>query len=126
MHLDEMMGDWDPGTKPPADICPEKYCFQWVPPGGSADLSGKGHDTLESAIEAGKRGTDFPDGGCGSIFGTCKRFSKQSGDKDLYEPNEPCLCNSGLHDLYFCSKESLSGEGQARYQAMAEELWEDA
>jgi len=41
---------WDKHKKPPADFCPGRYCFQWVPPGGAVDWSGRTYRSLEEAI----------------------------------------------------------------------------
>ena len=38
---------------------------------------------------------------CGCPFGSCVRLSKNQGDKDFYEPNEPLLEKEGLPWFYF-------------------------
>lgn len=118
------MKHWNPNQKPSLDKCPEHYCFCWVPPGGSADLSGKVYDSLEEAVESSKRGVVFLNGGCAAPLGPCKRGTSSSKDNDCYEPSNRCLKKSGLPELFFCDPESLDKADQTQYELMANELWD--
>lgn len=62
------MKKWNINQKPSLTVCPEQYCFFWVPSGGSADLSGATYDSFEEAVEAAKQGQVFSDGGCSCSF----------------------------------------------------------
>jgi len=114
----------NPNQKPSLDVCPQQYCFSWVPPGGKADLSGKAYDSFEEAIEACDNGVVFPKGGCAAPFGPCIRGTGSPEDKDCYEPFNSNLEKSGLPELFFCKPETLDEEDQVQYKIMATELWE--
>lgn len=66
--------------------CPKDGCFNWIPPGGAADMSGKIHQTLQESFSNGDW-KSFPDGGC-SCPGKCVRLH-EDGDDDYFEPNDP-------------------------------------
>jgi len=118
------MKQWNSNQKPPLNICPEHYCFCWVPPKGSADLSGKVYDSFEEAVAAAKTGVVFLHGGCAAPFGPCKRISKSEADKDCYEPYNSCLKKADLPELFFCDPKNLEEEDQVQYASMAKLLWE--
>jgi hypothetical protein len=90
----------DPGKRPPPNICPQRYCFFWIPPGGSADTSGQLHPSLGEALHKGVF-TSFPEGGCSCRLGNCSRLPVANGTRDYYEPCEPELDADGLPHDYF-------------------------
>lgn len=115
---------WDKHCKPPVDVCPKQYCFLWVPPGGSADLTGRLHNSLAEAIKLWDDSTEFPDGGCRCQFGVCTRLDTVAGDHDWYEPNEPALKRDGLPWFYFIpSTDKLVQECHERYLRESQALW---
>jgi len=115
---------WDKHTKPPAGFCPGRYCFMWVPPGGKADLSGRGYSSLEEAVTPRADWVEFPQGGCGCAFGRCTRLDPVGGDHDWYEPHELTLKRDGLPWFYFIpSIEKLTPELHERYLQESRELW---
>lgn len=118
------MKHWNPKHRPSVDECPKHYCFNWVPPGGSADLSGKVYDSFEEAVEGSKKGVVFLKGGCAVPFGPCRRGTGNSRDNDCYEPHNSCLKSSGLQELFFCNPENLDEEDQVQYNSMARKLWD--
>ncbi len=110
--------------KPSLDKCPEEYCFCWVPPGGTADLSGKVYDSFDEAVSASNHGVVFLNGGCAAPFGPCKRESKNSNDNDCYEPFNSILKKSGFPELFFCNPLNLDEQDKSEYELMAKELWD--
>src|SRR5688572_17896449 len=115
---------WDKHKKPPADFCPGRYCFQWVPPGGFADLSGRTYRSFEEAIARRDDWVEFPQGGCACSFGLCTRLDPVDGDRDWYEPNEPALERDGLPWFYFIpSVDRLAPEFHDRFLRASRELW---
>lgn len=119
------MKKWNPKSKPDTAVCPEQFCFHWVPPGGAADLSGREYDSAEAAIDASNRWTTFPEGGCAfrPDLGKCMRNDIQRGLKDVYEPHEPNLDDAGLPWFYFTTKESLAEEFHEDYDRDSEAWW---
>jgi len=115
---------WDKHRKPPADACPEGYCFHWIPPGGAADYSGNEYVSVDEALTARSDWTEFPTGGCGCRFGACTRSHVSDDARDWYEPNEPALQKDGLPWFYFipCS-ESLVPERREEYLRESALLW---
>lgn len=115
---------WDKHTKPPADVCPGKYCFQWVPPGGAADMSGRYYRSLQKALDRSDDFVEFPRGGCSCSFGVCTRLDPVAGDQDWYEPCEPELERDGLPWFYFIpSGDKLSLEFREQYIRDSQSLW---
>jgi hypothetical protein len=115
---------WDKHTKPPGDFCPGKYCVQWVPPGGAADLSGRTCRSFQDAITRRADWTEFPQGGCGCGFGVCTRLDPVAGDHDWYEPCKPALERDGLPWFYFIpSLDDLAPEFHERYLRESRALW---
>jgi hypothetical protein len=114
---------WVPSQKPDLSICPKQYCFNWAPPKGKADLSGKVYDSFEEAITASQSGVTFLHGGCAATFGPCRRGTNNSTDRDFYEPFESILRRNNLPELFFCNPEFLDNEFSEEYQVMAEKLW---
>ena len=86
-------------------------------------MSGKTYDSFSEAVDSGKRGVTFPEGGCGAPIGICKRESQNPDDDDLYEPEEYNLQKAGLPELFFYDPENLVEEYRDEYLIMAEELW---
>jgi len=117
------MEKWNAKIKPSLDVCPKGYCFNWVPPKGKADLSGKVYDSFEEAVAANKQGVTFLHGGCAAPFGPCRRGTLNQSDSDCYEPFESILRKNGLPELFFCNPSSLVDEFKEEYTAMAKELW---
>lgn len=117
------MKHWNPKQRPSLEECPKHYCFSWVPPGGSADLSGKVYDSFKEAVEGSKKGVAFLRGSCAAPFGPCKRATGDAKDNDCYEPFNSRLKKSGLPELFFCNPEALDEEDQIQYQLMAIKLW---
>jgi hypothetical protein len=117
------MDKWDTENKPPLDVCPKHYCFNWVPPKGKADLSGKVYDSFEDAVAESERMVTFLHGGCAAPFGPCRRGSKNPNDSDCYEPFESVLRKNNLPELFFCDPASLIDEFIEEYEAMAKSLW---
>src|SRR5262245_20482684 len=62
-HSTNMSTKWDLLVRPPKGVCPEKYCFHWVTPGGYADVTGRRYASREEALRNAEC-TPFPDGGC--------------------------------------------------------------
>lgn len=115
---------WDQHRRPPSDQCPGEYCFQWIPPGGSADMSGRSYGSVREALARRDGWVDFPDGGCSCTFGVCTRLDPVAGDRDWYEPCEPALERDGLPWFYFIpSAEGLNPESAARYERESQVLW---
>jgi hypothetical protein len=119
------MKKWNPKERPDTGICPREFCFLWVCAGGRADLSGKEYDSAQEAIAAAKRGTLFPEGGCGSFAGTCTRQDAENGVADMYEPHEPNLKKAGLPWFYFTDRESLADERRDQFDKESAEWWRD-
>lgn len=115
---------WNKHEKPPADFCPGQYCFQWVPPGGAADMSGRTYRSFEEATTRRDDWVEFPRGGCGCTFGLCTRLDPAAGDQDWYEPNELTLGRDGLPWFYFIPPvDELVAELHERYLLESRELW---
>ncbi len=117
---------WEKHTKPPAEVCPGRYCFQWIPPGGAADMSGRKYGSFEEAIARREGWEQFPQGGCSCAFGLCTRLDPVAGDCDWYEPCEPALERDGLPWFYFIpSVEGLIPELHEKYIRESRTLWGD-
>lgn len=115
---------WDKKQKPPPDFCPGHYCFFWVPPGGSADMSGATFGSFEEAVRQRSSWTTLPQGGCGCSFGTCTRFDPVAGDRDLYEPHEQALEKDGLPWFYFiASADNVGAEFREAYLRESQVRW---
>jgi len=115
---------WDKRRKPPADFCPGRYCFQWIPPGGAADMSGRSYRSVQESLSSRDGWVEFPDGGCACTFGACNRLDPVAGDHDWYAPCEPTLEGDGLPWFYFIpSAEGLTPESAARYERESQALW---
>lgn len=116
---------WDKHTKPPADFCPGRYCFMWVPPGGPADMSGRSYDSFQEAVTRRDDWVEFPQGGCSCSIGLCTRIDPFGGDRDWYEPCEPALERDGLPWFYFIpSIDKLAPEFHERYLRESQALWD--
>jgi hypothetical protein len=115
---------WDKHTKPPADLCPEIYCFHWVPAGGAADLSGRTYSSFQEAVTRRADWIEFPQGGCGCGFGVCTRMDKVAGDHDWYESDNLALKQDGLPWFYFIpSTDNLRTEFHESYLRESQALW---
>ena len=120
------MKQWNPNKRPEIDICPEHYCFCWVPPKGKADLSGIAHDSFEEAIKVSNEGPVFLHGGCASPIKPCKRETKNQKHQDSYEPSNSILKKHNLPELFFCDPKLLDKADKKVYEKMAMELWHNA
>lgn len=117
---------WDKHKKPPGDVCPERYCFHWSPPGGAADLSGQTSASFQEAITRRDDWVEFPQGGCSCGFGLCIRHDPVAGDHDWYEPEEWVLERGGLPWFYFIpSVEDVDPESREEYLRESQALWGD-
>lgn len=117
---------WNKDVKPPAGVCPERYCFHWVPPGGAVDMSGRSRASVEDAMAHPDAWKRIPEGGCGRTSGACKRLDPVAGDYDAYEPCEPTLDRDGLPWFYFIADaDRLVPELRERYRRESRELWGD-
>jgi len=115
---------WSKAQRPPVDVCPEKYCFFWVRPGGRANMSDHPHPSLEEALESPDGWVDFPNGGCACSLGTCTRHNAADGDHDWYEPCEPALRADDLPWFYFtASPKKLTPEFRERFLVESRALW---
>ena len=117
-----MSTKWNLLVRPPEGVCPEKYCFHWVTPGGYADMTGRRYASREEALRNAEW-TPFPDGGCSCTLGLCKRFDPVNGSQDFYEPCEPRLEEDGLPWFYFCTLDSLSDRFHEKFIRESEQLW---
>lgn len=114
---------WDKHTKPPADVCPQGYCFFWMPAGGRADISRRLYDSVEDALAHGDW-VEFPEGGCNCRWGVCRRFDPVGGDRDWYEPCEPHLERDGLPWFYFVpTVDKLTPDLRDEYLRESQKLW---
>jgi hypothetical protein len=101
-----MSTKWDPLVRPPKGVCPEKYCFHRVTPGGYADMTGRKYASREEALRLAEW-TLFPDGGCSCMFRLCKRLDSVNASQDLQEPCEPRLEEDGLPWFYIVHKDMI-------------------
>src|SRR5947208_7785331 len=108
--------NWDVKLKPPADICPQEYCFMWVAPDYAADMSGRVYSSMKESLNNRSAWVTFPSGGCGCSFGICTRMDPINGNRDWYEPCGPALERDGLPWYYFIpSPEGLRPARRAQY-----------
>ncbi len=113
---------WNPFRKPPAGICPRKYCFHWLPAGS---WFGPGvYGSLDEALQDLQ--PVFTDQ-CGFHLSLCTRLDPVNGDHDCYEPCEPRLYQDGLPWFYFTpSSEGIIDELRDDYIRESETLWNAA
>ena len=90
---------WDANVRPPANICPQEFCFCWVRGGSQADLSGQRYASVDEALREAKL-VEVPEGMC-MERGVCTRLDSELGDRDRYEPEEQMLEKAGLPWFYF-------------------------
>lgn len=114
---------WEPARRPPADQCPKKFCFHWIPPGGMADMTGKEYSSLREALATRSNWTPFPDGGCSCMFGPCTRLDPVNGSRDHYEPCEPELLRAGLPWFYFSTLENLHPKFHEQFLRESQAHW---
>ncbi len=109
---------WDRAVKPPADVCPQQFCFEWLE-AGSWSAPGL-YANLETALEATVK---IENGACGCTSGRCSRIDPQS-TQDCYEPHEPCLEAAGLPWFFFIpDADKLVEELRDDYIAESQALW---
>lgn len=115
---------WDKYTKPPADICPKDFCFNWIPPDGNAEVSNVLHSSIDEALEQSSSFKSFPEGGCSCTFGPCSRIDQSPEARDWYEAVEPLLEKHDLPWFYFIpSTDKLVDELHEEYLREAKKLW---
>lgn len=115
------MKEWNPAEKPPADVCPQQFCFCWL---GSGSLHAAG--VYRGVEEAMQNLPYIPEGRCGLTLGLCSRRDPLRGDADYYEPHEPTLEEFTLPWFYFIpSAGNLVESERARYSKEAHELWDE-
>jgi hypothetical protein len=111
---------WNPYVKPPADECPEAFCFHWAPAG-----SGVAVGVYSDAREALEHLATVREGTCACSLGPCRRLHPHSGLPDRYEPSEPTLEQHGLPWFYFIPGPQLIEERREEYIREARRLWGD-
>lgn len=111
--------NWQPQEKPPAGICPQKYCFFWKE---KDSWSAPGlYENLQEALQNAQL---ISEGQCGCSWGICLRLNPLASERDLYEPHEPFLEYDGLPWFYFIPHPStLRGESRQKYILESEKLW---
>ena len=114
--------NWNPRVKPPANVCPERFCFHWAERGDRIDTSGREYDTFEEAVAAAQ--TIVFSAQCGCVFGTCSRAVPSPENRDWYEPSERVLSKAGLPWFYFiASPENIAAEFREQYLSESANLW---
>lgn len=113
----------DPKKRPSSGVCPEKFCFHWVPAGGMADMTGASYPSLQEALKANSRWTSFPEGGCACTWRVCARLDRKKGTRDFYEPCEPVLEDAGLPWFYFSTLRNLRADFHERFLKEAQAHW---
>lgn len=99
--------EWDKHKRPPAHICPQKYCFLWI--------SARGPIGNLPAV---------PEGHCGFEYRLCTRLDPVNGDADYYEPCEPELEADDLPWFYFMTPaEMLASPFRKKYLRLTRDLW---
>ena len=90
------MTTFDLLRKPPALLCPQRYCFFWTEAGARA-----ANGLYASLDEALKRLEPVAQSDYRCRHGLCLRADAANGNGDYYEPHEPRLDESGLPWFYF-------------------------
>ncbi len=103
------MKKWNPYTKPPADECPEEFCFNWAPKGSKVALG-----IYPSVAESLKALVPVSEGTCVWSFGLCRRLYPHPGLCDHYEPHEPKLERHGLPWFYFSPARTGCGKSSGK------------
>jgi hypothetical protein len=119
----DLTDNWIPSVKPPADVCPEQFCFHWVLAGEAATPPWKEYNSLEEAFAELRT---FKEAGCMLGPGKCSRNKAAPGETDWYEPCEPALEKAGFPWFYFipCAPK-LGSEFREQYIRESRELWGD-
>src|ERR1043165_9978148 len=99
--------EWDKHRRPPANTCPQEFCFHWVVPGGKASPPGRKYGSSLEALQDSPNWPVWPEGGCACGLGVCTRLDPVNGDRDYYEPHEVSLERAGLPRFYFSTLECL-------------------
>ena len=113
------MTTFDLLRKPPALLCPQRYCFFWSEAG---EWAADGlYASLDEALE---RSEPVAQSGCRCSFGLCLRADAANGVRDYYEPHEPRLEESGLPWFYFITTpRNLVDDLKEVYIRDSERLW---
>jgi hypothetical protein len=113
------MTTFDLLRKPPALLCPQRYCFFWSETGGWAA------DGLYASLdEALEQMEPVAQGGCRCAFGLCQRADAINGVRDYHEPHEPRLDESGLPWFYFITTPmDVMDDLKEIYIRDSEQLW---
>ena len=113
---------WNPCEKPPADVCPREYCFNWLE-GGSLFAPG----LYANFAGATRHPRPVLAGSCGWTLGVCVRRDPVCGDHDYYEPDGSRLAREGLPWFYFHpNEELLIPKLRAMYREESRRLWGSA
>ncbi len=116
------MKKWNPYVKPPADECPEEFCFNWAPEGSKVAIG-----VYSSLAESMKDLVPVSEGTCVCPFGFCRRLYPHPSLGDYYEPHEPKLERHGLPWFYFIpSADGLREELREEYIRESRRLWGEA
>lgn len=113
------MKKWNPYEKPPAHVCPQRYCFSWVEKG---DFFAPGlYNNVEEALT---NTTQAEEGYCGWSLSICTRLDPVNGKADYYEPDESNLAEDGLPWFYFMRDvHAVNHELKEEYIRESEKLW---
>jgi hypothetical protein len=113
------MTTFDLLRKPPALLCPQRYCFFWSAPGERA-ADGL-YANLDEALE---RSEPITQSGCRCALGLCLRADTTNGEGDYYEPHEPRLAEDSLPWFYFITTPmKLIDDLKEVYIRDSEQLW---
>lgn len=105
--------------KPPANECPEEFCFDWAPAGSRVALG-----VYPNAREGLRHVIPVREGTCVCPFGLCKRLYFHSGLIDWYEPHEPALEQHGPPWFYFIpGPHKVVHERREEYIRESRRLW---
>ncbi len=120
MHRSQQeMKKWNLYVKPPADECPEDFCFNWAPKGSF--VSPGVHRNVTESLKAL---VPVSEGQCFCPFGFCRRLYPHPTLHDWYEPNEPELERHGLPWFYFIpSLNGLREDLKEEYIRESRRLW---
>lgn len=110
---------WNPREKPPADVCPQRYCWHWLEQG-----TWYAPGLYDSLREATRHLVPVTGSRCGCRFGRCTRLDPTHGDNDWYESDGAALARDGLPWFYFYPDEAkLRPEWRAKYRKESGKLW---
>jgi hypothetical protein len=122
LPAEEDVPSWKLHVRPPAGVCPRRFCFNLVPDGARFSPG------LHAGVDEALAGALPVRGDCCTVpFGRCRRLGDGPGDGDYYEPCEPQLASAGLPWFFFIANSSQVVEGKRdQYLAEARALWGEA